>query len=425
MTDKVQQTSLKPLNPVTLEPLKEGWRWVKLGEVCKANPPRPKNFVRSPDAPTTFVPMAAVDEKTGTIFTPGVFPYSKVFKGYTYFEENDVLFAKITPCMQNGKHVIARNLIDGIGFGTTEFHVLRPNNEILSEWIYYFIRQPYFLHEATAYFTGAVGQQRVPDSFLSNYIIPLPAIEEQKRVATKIQELMQEVELARTACEKELEAANTLPAAYLREVFESEEAKKWERKRLGEVVLFIKNGIVAEQNFNEKGFAVTRIETISNGTVDSEKIGWVNLPLWDFADFKLFKGDILFSHINSVERLGNCAIYEGIPENLYHGMNLLRIKADESILDPYFLLYWLRSDPCKDYYVTNARRAIGQASLNQEDIKQIPIRLPTLPVQQSICAELKEKMAEARNLQSAIQNQQSALNALPQAILRKAFRGEL
>jgi len=137
--------------------------------------------------------------------------------------------------MQNGKHVIAKNLIDGIGFGTTEFHVLRAKKEIIPEWIWYFIRQPCFLQEATGYFTGAVGQQRIPKEFLINYVIPLPPLEDQCRIIAKIQELMQEVERARTACEKQLEAVKALPSAYLREVFESEEAKKWERKRLGEV----------------------------------------------------------------------------------------------------------------------------------------------------------------------------------------------
>jgi len=149
-----------------------------------------------------------------------------------------VLFAKITPCMQNGKHVIARNLIDKIGFGTTEFHVLRASDKILPEWIWYFIRQPSFLKEATAYFTGAVGQQRIPVYFLSNYTIPLPPVETQHRIASKIQDLMQEVECARTACEEQLEAAKALPSAYLREIFESEEAKKWERKRLGDLFSF-------------------------------------------------------------------------------------------------------------------------------------------------------------------------------------------
>ena len=207
--------------PNTNSPLPEGWRWVRLGE-CKINPPRPRGFSRASDAQTTFVPMAAVDEKTGTIARPEVVPYSKVSQGYTYFEENDVLFAKITPCMQNGKHVIAKNLIDGLGFGTTEFHVIRPNNEVLPDWIHFFIRQPYFLQEATAYFTGAVGQQRVPDEFLSNYTIPLPPIEEQQRIASELKEKMTQVEKLRSSIEKQLDAINALPQVILRKAFAGE-----------------------------------------------------------------------------------------------------------------------------------------------------------------------------------------------------------
>jgi type I restriction enzyme S subunit len=407
------------------KPLPQDWRWIRLGEICEINPSRPRDFSRPRDALTTFVPMAAVDERVGVISKPEVRPYSGVSKGYTYFEEGDVLFAKITPCMQNGKHAIAINLIDGIGFGTTEFHVLRPKDETLPEWIHFFTRQPYFLREATAYFTGAVGQQRVPESFLANYRIPLPPLPEQKRISAKVQELMAEVERACTACEDQLEAAKALPSAYLRQVFESDTAKKWERRRLGEVILSLKNGIVAEQNYEAQGFKVTRIETISNGTIDPEKIGYVSLPVEKFEDFRLQPRDILFSHINSVEKLGNCAIYDGIPEELFHGMNLLRIRSNGSILDSYFLLCWLRSGECKNYYITYARRAIGQASLNQADLKDIPIPLPALATQQHLTSKLKEKMAYAEKLKVAIEKQLNVIKALPQSILRKAFSGEL
>lgn len=215
MQTKINNSKIR--NPQTELPT--GWKWVRLGKVCEINPRRPKNFTRFPESLTTFIPMSAVNGNAGAIIKPEVFPYSKVAKGYTYFEENDVLFAKITPCMQNGKHLIARNLIDRVGFGTTEFHVLRPEDEILPEWIYFFIRQPLFLKEATSYFTGAVGQQRVPKEFLSNYIIPLPPLSEQKRITSKIQELMQEISKARIACEKQLESINTLPQAILRKAF--------------------------------------------------------------------------------------------------------------------------------------------------------------------------------------------------------------
>ena len=112
--------------------LPEGWRWVRLGEVCKVNPRRPR-LVRDDNAPTSFVPMTAVDEVTGTITDLRTRPFAEVKSGYRYFQEGDVLFAKITPCMENGKAAIAWGLIDGIGYGSTEFHVLRPCGDVIAE----------------------------------------------------------------------------------------------------------------------------------------------------------------------------------------------------------------------------------------------------------------------------------------------------
>ena len=379
------------------ERLPEGWKWVRLGEVCEVNPSRPRGFFRSPDTSTTFIPMAAVDEKSGT-YKPEIVPYSKVSKGYTYFEENDVLFAKITPCMQNGKHVIAKNLIDGIGFGTTEFHVLRAKKEIIPEWIWYFIRQPCFLQEATGYFTGAVGQQRIPKEFLINYVIPLPPLEDQCRIIAKIQELMQEVERARTACEKQLEAVKALPSAYLREVFESEEAKKWERKKLGEVCVFEygsglpqrdrlggsvpvfgSNGIVGYHNV-----AITKGPTIIIGRKGS--IGQVN-----YSEISCWPIDTTY-YIDSS-------------------------KTNSDLIWLYWLLKSLRLDLLN--------RATGVPGLNREDAYNQIVPLPPLPEQKRIATYLKEKMAYVERLKVSIEKQLEAINALPQAILRKAFRGEL
>ena len=154
------------------------WRWPQLKKFATINPRRPRNLKRPDEALTTFVPMPSVDETSGTITNPLEKPFGEIKKGYTYFEENDVLFAKITPCMQNGKHVIARNLIDGIGFGTTEFHVIRPGDEVIPEWIHLYIRQPSILNEAATHFTGSVGQQRVPPYFLEDLAIPLPSLSE-------------------------------------------------------------------------------------------------------------------------------------------------------------------------------------------------------------------------------------------------------
>jgi len=107
--------------------LPDGWRWVRLGEVCQINPRRPRLNI-DPTEEGTFVPMSAVDADLGVISLPETRPFSVVKTGYKPFEENDVLFAKITPWMENGKSAVARGLLKNIGFGSTEFHVLRPSS---------------------------------------------------------------------------------------------------------------------------------------------------------------------------------------------------------------------------------------------------------------------------------------------------------
>ena len=97
------------------------WKWANLSSIALINPPRRRDIPYAPDTPVTFVPMQSVSEDTGAIAWPEMRPLADVSKGYTYFEEGDVLFAKITPCMQNGKHAIACDLANGFGFGTTEF----------------------------------------------------------------------------------------------------------------------------------------------------------------------------------------------------------------------------------------------------------------------------------------------------------------
>lgn len=196
----------------------DDWRLVRLADICEINPRRP-GLSRSDDTLTTFIPMAAVDDITHTVVQPEQKPFASVKRGYTYFAEGDVLFAKITPCMQNGKHAIARNLIDGIGFGSTEFHVLRPQEDITAEWLHFFLVQPSVLEAAMAHFTGAVGQQRVPQSYLAGLGIPLPPLAEQQRILGILNEQMMVVQKAKVAVEAQLGAINQLPAALLQTAF--------------------------------------------------------------------------------------------------------------------------------------------------------------------------------------------------------------
>lgn len=164
-------------NPLSLNQKNELKR---LGECCILNPRRPNIALCDTDK-VSFIPMPAVSED-GYLVDMIDEEYGKVKKGFTYFENNDVLFAKITPCMENGKGAIVHGLTNGIGMGSTEFHVLRPINGISSPyWLLALTRMPIFRERAAKNMSGTGGQKRVSASYLDHFMVGLPAIEEQRR----------------------------------------------------------------------------------------------------------------------------------------------------------------------------------------------------------------------------------------------------
>ena len=162
----------------------------KLGEVCLINP---KSCALRDDTEVSFVPMTKVGER-GEFDASEIKHYSEVKKGFTNFQNDDILFAKITPCMENGKGAIAQNMKNGVGFGSTEFHVLRPDTDkITSEWLYYLTTWKTFRKEAERNMTGSAGQKRVPKTFLENYVVNLPDIDTQKsenKILRKVDDLI-------------------------------------------------------------------------------------------------------------------------------------------------------------------------------------------------------------------------------------------
>jgi type I restriction enzyme S subunit len=188
-TEKIMQTALHQ----TFKKV-EHYGFKTLNDVCIINPSKKEVRDLPDDMEVSFVPMSAINEVSGKIENPSTRILKDVKKGYTYFKEGDVLFAKITPCMENGKSAIARKLVNGIGFGSTEFHVLRPLNEVTPEWIFYFIRQKSFRELAARFMTGSVGQQRVPEEFLRNARIPIPPIPLQKSLTNQLDKIKEKVE---------------------------------------------------------------------------------------------------------------------------------------------------------------------------------------------------------------------------------------
>lgn len=175
---------------------------VTLSDVAFINPQ--ENTSLNGDDEVSFVPMEAVSDKSGAIVSPQIRKYCEVKNGYTRFKNDDVIWAKITPCMQNGKCAVVKDLVSGIGFGSTEFHVVRAKdkNRLLPEYIWILLRLGHLRQAAQRYFIGSAGQQRVPADFLANLQIPLPTLNLQHLIVKRAKEGHLEMVREREAVER-------------------------------------------------------------------------------------------------------------------------------------------------------------------------------------------------------------------------------
>jgi type I restriction enzyme S subunit len=167
----------------------KGWPMAALGDVCTINPRLDKHQKPTADSIVTFVPMAAVDGIRGEVVIIEPRNYASVAKGFTPFIKDDVLFAKITPCMENGKAAIVPELVGGYGFGSTEFHVLRSTEHLHKAWLFGFVRREVFRQQAKLNFSGTAGQQRVPVDFLKTLSVPVPDFKLQIAFAQALEQI--------------------------------------------------------------------------------------------------------------------------------------------------------------------------------------------------------------------------------------------
>ena len=175
----------------------DSWEETTLGLVCQINPKRVDTKNIDDSTIVTFVPMPSVSDVLGEIVKPLSEKLQKVKKGYTNFCTDDVIFAKITPCMENGKSAVVGTLENNIGFGSTEFHVIRCNANIFNRYIYHLVRWKKFRDEAKAVMTGAVGQQRVPTAFLEEYPLNLPTFDEQIEIVRILDNIFEKEQQAK------------------------------------------------------------------------------------------------------------------------------------------------------------------------------------------------------------------------------------
>jgi type I restriction enzyme S subunit len=400
------------------------WPTVPLAEVCEINPRSNGAELLEPDVEVSFVPMAAVDELRARIGATETRPVASVTKGYTRFREDDVLFAKITPCMENGKAAIARELVQGVGFGSTEFHVLRPRRGLLADWLLALIRRPAFREAAKANFTGSAGQRRVPADFLRQVEIPVPPVSEQLRLLEPIAEAGTLQELARQS------------GARLQDMYENtysglfssgERATNRPTLALEELLAAGPNRIrtgpfgsqLLHSEFTDRGVPVLGIENVVTNRFRWATARCISPERFDeFRRFQVFGGDVLVTIMGTV---GRCCV---APDELPVCMStkhLCVLTLNREIADPTFVWGALLFDPEVRRQTSDAGGGAVMRGWNSAIIRQLQLRMPPLSLQRAWA----ERVEEVQRLEDAHLARRARLDALYDSVLDSAIGGAL
>ena len=392
---------------------------VTLGIICEINPRKPQGL--DPESECSFIPMDHVDDYFGLVSKMSVRRVSEVENGYTFFQDGDVLFAKITPCMENGKCAIARNLVNRIGFGSTEFHVVRARGSVIPEWIYYYLRQESVRKKAEQSMTGSAGQRRVPSKFLEEALIPLPPLPQQQRIAAMLAKADRLRRLRRTACE--------LSDTYLQSVFvhlfgdPGVNPHKWDiapveralSRRGTQTGPF--GSSLKRNEYVKQGIPVWGIDNVrENKFTEQGSLFITPAKYHQLSRYTVEDGDILVSRAGTVGRM--CVAHPTQSPSII-GTNLVRVAVDTSaILPEYFTaLFTYFSDRIESM----SSGGTAYSFVNPRTLKLLKIPIPPITLQQQF-AHIVHKFEHLRAQQREAERQAEHLF---QSLLQRAFRGGL
>lgn len=390
-------------------------KMVPLREVAELNPPLDSRNVDG-DTTVSFVPMSAVSELSASVTNGESRTAAECRKGYTAFRRNDILVARITPCFENGK-IAQANICHEYGFGSTEFHVIRPNSEHLdARYVLHFLRQPWVREEGKRRMTGSAGQRRVPASFLSTFEIPLPTLPAQRRIAA----ILDKADAIRRKRAEALHLTDDFLKSVFLDMFGDPvtNSKGWPLGVLGDLIHSAKDGPHVSPQYSDEGIPFLSTRNIRPGRVIWEDLKYIS-PDEAERHWKKCKpefGDILYTK-GGTTGLAKAIDFE---EEIAVWVHIALLKTNHDVTDPYWLETMLNSAYC---YAQSQEFTHGIANRDLGLSRMVKTKLYVPPLSRQ--KEFAEYTQRIRQMQSEIVRSSENIESLFSSLNQRAFRGEL
>ena len=428
--------------------LPKGWALARLEELAELNPKQSfddelvAGFVPMSHAPTNFRDKLRFDER----------PWGDIKKAYTNFKNGDVIFAKVTPCFENGKAAFVEGMPYGIGAGSSEFFVLRPScDEVSAKYLLALVRSHDFLRGGVANMTGAVGLRRVPKQFVESYLVPIPPAAEQTRIAQKLDELLAQVDTLKTRIDAIPALLKRFRQSVLAAAVSGRLTEEWRRdfERNSDRdsstsfpaswVLTRLDQCVHAQNgkaFPSSDYKDAGVRLIRPGNLHSAgRVVWTisNTVCLDEAylsgndRYLVRAGDIvmnLTAQSLKDDFLGRvCTYVDEAPALLNQRQCVFVFDGDSPLMKEYLFCYF-RSPQFRAFVDTLDSGSLIKHMYTKQ-LSDHEIAVPPADEQTEIVRRVEQLFAFADQLEAKVATAQARIDRLTQSILAKAFRGEL
>lgn len=385
--------------------MKEGWTYKKLGEVAQfINGDRGRNYPSQNDFVESGIPFinaghlndGKIDFESMNYINEAKFNSLNSGK----IKNGDILF-----CLRGslGKRAIVNGLERG---AIASSLVILRCETVLNQYLYYFLGSPVVYRHIQKSNNGS-SQPNLSAKSVSNFVLPIPSSVIQSQIVAELDLLSGIIEKKK----EQLKAYDQLAQSIFYTMFGDpiDNPKGWEVIKLGEGLSYIKNGANIKQTKGASGIPITRIETLSGGVFNRDRLGYADILSTDkYSQYVMEDMDILMSHINSKAYIGRSVVYrkEG-DETIIHGMNLLRLKVIPSLLSSVYLDFFFKSDYFKDSVARIRKDAVNQSSMAISDLVKIPICVPPLSLQQEFAEKVEAIERQKALVQQSIEETQT------------------
>lgn len=404
----------------TTRELPKGWRWQRLGDVCeivaRQVDPKIPEFGRLP-----HINGENIESGTGRVSGVRSAADDGMESGKYLFEEGDVLYSKLRPYLRKVAMAEFRGLC------SADMYPIRANASALDPMFALWLL---LSEEFSSYAEEESRRARMPKlnrEQLFAWKAPIPPLTEQRRIAGGLREQMGAVARARAALDAQLAAAEALPAAHLRAVFQSPQAQRWPIRPLGEVAN-ISSGVTLGRDMRgrpTRPVSYLRVANVKDGWLDLSDVKKVEATEAEIQDCQLECGDLLLTEGGDPDKLGRGTYWEGQVAECIHQNHIFRVRLPSNEVHPAFASFQTGSPYGKAYFLAHAKQTTGIASINKQVLSRFPLLVPPISEQRAIAACLATDLAAVTRLRLALTDQLAAVERLPAALLRRAFAGEV